>query len=95
MLLFAARETLDGATIDCYDENDEIIPIKVPEFLVNLQDSLTSLKEMCRRVVREHLIVQSPHQHLFHRIPKLGLPSLLEECLMYSMSIEIETKTTD
>ena len=75
-LLFAAGETLDGIT-------DEKIQI----YLIFNYDKL-SLKHLCREAIRKHLLDLDPHTHLFGRVPRLGLPSLLTEYLLYNMSLD-------
>ena len=54
----------------------------VPEYLINTKPGLR-LKEKCREVIREHLLELDQHENLFVRVPRLGLPSLLAEYLLY------------
>ena len=44
-----------------------------------------SLKHLCREAIRKHLLVIDPHQHLFYRIPRLGLPGSLSRYLLYDV----------
>ena len=53
-------------------------PIRKPHFLQCL----------CRAVVRRHLLKLDPHENLFLRIPRLGLPSLLVKYLLFDASLE-------
>ena len=46
---------------------------------------VVNLKDICRRDIRAHLIRIDPRVHLFHRIPKIGLPSLLVSYLLYNV----------
>ena len=46
-----------------------------------------NLKHICRDSIRKHLLDLDPHQHLFGRIPKLGLPSSLVQYLLYHCSL--------
>ena len=43
---------------------------------------------MCRQSIRKHLIKLNPHLHLFDRLNKLGLPSLLNDYLLYGFSLD-------
>ena len=74
-LLYAAGETLEGAD--------------VPEELKFKGEKL-QLKQFCREAIRKHLRKLDPHQHLFGRIPKLGLPSMVTEYLLFDMSLETD-----
>ena len=47
-----------------------------------------SLKHLCREAIRKHLLELDPHSHLFGRVPKLGLPTLLNEYLLYDVTFE-------
>ena len=46
-----------------------------------------SLKDLCRRRIRQILIDKDPHENLFVRIPRLGLPSLVTEYLLYGVTL--------
>ena len=74
--LFAAGETLDGIP-------DEEIPD-----CLKFNDVKLELKHICREAIRKHLLKLDPHTHLFGRVPRLGLPSLLTEYLLYNMSFD-------
>ena len=88
MLLYAAGETLDGPTVPTDDfTNGGIMHISIPEYLQELRENL-DLKHLCREAIRKHLIDVDPHRHLFVRIPKLGLPSLMTEYLLYDCSLD-------
>lgn len=54
----------------------------------NIPDLSIFLKHLCRDAIRKHLIELDPHQHLFGRIPQLGLPSLLTRYLLYNVSLD-------
>ncbi len=47
-----------------------------------------SLAGQCRGFVRKHLLQLDPHQNLFLRVPKLGLPSPFSKYLLYNMSLD-------
>ena len=78
LLLFAAGETMDGINED-----------KIPEFL-KFGDVKHTLKHICREAIRKHLLTLDPLQHLFSRVPKLGLPSSLNSYLLYYMSLDVK-----
>ena len=76
MLLYAAGETLEGTDVE-----------KIPEELMFEEEKL-QLKHMCREAIRKHLLKLDPHQHLFVRIPRLGLPSALNKYLLFNQSLD-------
>ena len=41
-----------------------------------------------QRIDQKHLLKLDPHQHLFYRIPRLGLLSALVQYLLYNMSLD-------
>ena len=61
--------------------------VKVPEYVVNSHLKLC-LKHLCREAIRHRLIDLNSRLHLFSRIPELGLPSLLNEYLLYEQSLD-------
>ena len=77
MLLFAAGERFDDR-----DLREKI------NTLFDLEECDLDLKHLCRERLRRHLIDLNPHAHLFNRIPHLGLPSLVNEYLLYDVSLE-------
>ena len=76
MLLYAAGEEVEGTTAT-----------EVSKSLPHEQAEL-NLKQLCRQAIRKHLLQMNPHQHLFGRIPELGLPSVLSEYLLYDYSLD-------
>ena len=93
MLLFAAGETIDDTTVSVR-LGPSIVQADVPEYLLEMEENL-ELKNLCRKAVRQHLIDLDPHAHLFNRIPKLGLPSLLNEYLLYECNIDDDDDNDD
>ena len=77
MLLFAAGEKI-MPSVGCTNTT-------IPEYL---QHEQLSLKEKCRETIRKHLLDIDPHGNLFHRIPKIGLPSVLDRYVLFGMSID-------
>ena len=95
MLLYAAGETLDGPTFATEDySNGNIIHLNIPEYFTELKENL-DLKHLYREAIRKHLIHLDPHEHLFGRIPQLGLPSLLTEYLLYDCSLDYKGAVND
>ena len=80
LLLYAAGETLEGT-------EEEEIPEKLK---FDLQ-----LKHICREAIRKHLLKLDPHQHLFSRIPHLGLPESLNKYLLFYVSLETDFDNDD
>ena len=72
LLLAAAGEKIDETEVE------------IPRYL---QPKKTRLKHLCRKVVRNHLLELDPHTYLFSRVPRLGLPSLITDYLLYNMSM--------
>ena len=86
-MLYAAGETLDGPTVPVEDKrNGGVIHINIPEYFTELKENL-NLKHLCREAIRKHLIDLDPHEHLFGRIPQLGLPSIVTEYLLFDCSL--------
>ena len=46
------------------------------------------LKHLCREAIKQHLLHLDPQTHLFGRVPKLRLPKLMTEYLLYNVSLE-------
>ena len=90
MLLYAAGETLDGLTV-CADDlcYGGVIVTNIPKYFTELKKNL-DLKHLCREAIRKHLIDLDPNEHLFGRIPQLGLPSILTEYLLHDCSLDSE-----
>ena len=76
-LLFATGEILDD-----YDLKE------IMQCLLELTDVKMQLKHICREAIRKHLLKLDPHQHLFSRIPLLGLPEMIKEYLLFDESLE-------
>ena len=77
MLLFAA-----GERFGVRDLREKV------NTLFDLEECDLDLKHLCRERLRRHLIDLNPHAHLFNRIPHLGLPPLLNEYLLYDVSLD-------
>ena len=67
---------------------------QIPKFLQHKRVAM-QLKHICRQTIRKHLLSLDPHQHLFARIPLLGLPSALTRYLLFNMSLETSAADDD
>ena len=54
-----------------------------------------SLMQLSVEAVRNHLLELDPYTHLFGRVPRLGLPSLLTEYLLYGASLDDDSDNDD
>ena len=81
--LYAAGETLEGTDVK-----------KIPEEL-KFEEEKLQLKHVCREAIRKHLLKLDPHQHLFGRIPELGLPSIVTEYLLFNQSLDDDDSDDD
>ena len=82
-ILFAAGETINSDLMGT--------DFKPPTFM---KPSL-NLKDICRHEIRNHMIKINPHLHLFHRVPKLGLPPSLVRYLLFGVSLLEEDVSED
>ena len=62
--------------------------VYVPEYLKRADSSRLDLNHICRQAIRKHLLNADPYSHLFGRIPRLGLPSIVTEYLLYELSLD-------
>ena len=46
-------------------------------------------------MIRKHLPHLDPRTHLFGRVPRIGLPSLLTDYLLYDMSLDDDQDDDD
>ena len=60
----------------------------VPKYLQDFKKVQLSLKWACREAIKKKLIQLDPHTNLFIRVPKLGLPKILQSYLLHDMSVE-------
>ena len=89
MLLFAAGDKSGGPSIsgEC-----GIRPsyLKIPNYLLEERKIKIGLKGLCRKAIRKHLMKLDLHENLFQRVPRLGLPSLVAEYLLYETTLDVE-----
>ena len=74
LILAAAGEKIDATS-----------RVQIPLYL--MPERMPHLKHLCREAIREHLLKLDPHAHLFGRVPRLGLPSLMTDYLLYNVSL--------
>ena len=95
VFLYAAGETLGGPTVPTEDlRNDSVIHMEIPKYFKQLKENL-HLKHLCREAIRKHLIDLDPHEHLFGKIPQLGLPSIVTEYMLYDCSLDLKRAVCD
>ena len=91
MLLLAAGEKIDRRTTEAdlrvYCQDDR--KTQVLEYLWQENTEL-SLKHLCRQAIRNHLLDLDPHQHLFGRVPRLGLPAPETEYMLFDVTLDVE-----
>ena len=80
MLMFVPGEHFP---FHLYPDEDIATPI------VESRDDL-SLKNLCRKAIRNHTIMSENHENLFEATQKLHLPSLMESYILYGMSLSDE-----
>ena len=95
-LLFVAGETVDVATVDRYDADSEYgARVDVADYLPKIEPNLLDLKHICREAIRAQLIKSNPQENMFTKIPKLNLPSSLEEYLLYDVALDTRLEEED
>ena len=92
MLLFAAGERVRGRIVEGTTHYHGILRAEVPEYLFH-KDLRLYLKHLCREAIRKCLLDVDPHEHLFFRVTKLGLPMLLADYLVYEMTLDDQIST--
>ena len=78
-----------------YASGEEVTPdafFKVPKFL-HFKKLKMKLKHICRQAIENMEL--DPHQHLFGRVPRLGLPNALNKYLMFNVSLETDKQEND
>ena len=92
MLLYAAGETIDSATTEniVWDQTNNNNCMGGLDDLTTNKSNEFCLKHISREAIRKHLFTLKPNEHLFCRIPELGLPPIITKYLLYDMSLERE-----
>ena len=65
---------------------DKYTDEELPEQIVKSHDDL-SLKNLCRKAIRNSVIANATHENMFDARTTMGLPMLLQEYLVFGMSI--------
>ena len=58
--------------------------------LLSESESEVCLKHLCRGAIRKHLLELDPSGNLFVRVPRLGLPAVLCDYLLYNLSLDVD-----
>ena len=93
MLLYAAGNTVDGTTVEG-TVLDKMKQAPVPDYLL-FKDLKLNLKHLCREAIRKHLLSLDQHTHLFGRVSRLGLPTLINSFLLYNMCLDDDADDDD
>ena len=89
MLLIAAGEEIDDISAFRTDKARQKAACSKPlSNYLEENNGHISLAEICRKLVRQHLMKINPNQHLFYRVPQLGLSAVQSDYLLYNLSIE-------
>ena len=90
MLLLAAGELLREKKVTCYASpvRQVDVPLYLKRFQWDEEEGTICLKEFCRETIRKHLKEINNHSNFFMRIPKTGLPPLLQTFLLYDVLLE-------
>ena len=83
VLLYAAGDTARWDGLHRSDSYTQAFR----EYLTS-QESRLCLAHACRKVIRSHLVAMYPGVSLFHNVPQLGLPKLLEGYLVHNSSLD-------
>ena len=82
----------DGCQGDC-EEHAVMTMLAAGEiWLISAVDYLElprgpNLSHLCREAIRNHLLDIDRHENLFVRVPRLGLPPVLNDYLLYNVSL--------
>ena len=68
--------------------------IRPPEELKLTKKEVSTLMNLCRLTLRSRLILLNSKRNLFVRIPRLGLPWLLNSYLLYNVSLDKTDETS-
>ena len=83
MLMAAAGELFH------FEEYDDV---ELPAIFVEIRDDLR-LKNLCRKVIRKSVVANATHENIFDAGRILGLPPILQDYLVFGMSMSDESDT--
>ena len=95
MLLLAAGEKLKGRKIYKYDTRGRAFATLLIPYFLRQDHQQFCLMHQCRKVIRQRLLDSSPHEHLFNRVPLIGLPSMLANYLLFDVSLDADYHNND
>ena len=81
MLMAAAGELF---RFDVYDDEE------LPEIFLDVRDELC-LKNLCRKAIRKSVVENATHENIFDAGRILGLPPILQDYLVFGMSMSDES----
>ena len=81
-LLVTAGETLERATSTVTNTRNQLLN------LIDYLEQEDTLKAACREAIRKHLLEIDPREHLFYRVPKIGLPAALTKFMLFGLSLD-------
>ena len=85
MLLFGA-----GEKYPFLESSDECVPTPI----LNAQEDM-SLKNQCRSMIRDTIIMTNNHENLFEATKKLQIPTLLKDYILYWVSLDDDKEQFD
>ena len=96
MLLFAAGESINGTGLKrrWWDSGAQVAHVKIPTYLQPPTTDKLCLYALCTETIRNYLM-KIGSVNLFVRVPQLGLPASITECLLYHVSLETEYDDDD
>ena len=86
-LLYAAGEMLPGGATSEGKTLINTVERAKRLYHVLFESLRFDLKHLCREAIRKHLLHLNHHEHLFSRVPRLGLVKPLTEYLIFRMSL--------
>ena len=83
-LLYAAGSHICKYTIDNHKHRDVI-----PQFILDDQEPLFPLMDLCRRLLRSHLLSSAGgnHNNLINVVPQLPLPKRIKQFLLFNIDV--------
>ena len=79
---------IHGTKVLCVTDGSSTDEKDVPDEILQYQEVKLDLVHQCRIAIRKHLLHLDPHSHLFGRVPQLGLPTTLEEYMLFDQTLD-------
>ena len=83
-LLYAAGEAVQCPVLQHRTGRRALVGVEA----VRRRRKCGDLKDLCRVMIRSHLLKLDLHSNLFIRVPKFGLPAPITQYLLYDMTLE-------